>query len=49
MTPVVALTVSTLFERFEPGLLTAMGVALAVLGNRWMLSRPSVAVARAAE
>lgn len=38
MTPVVALAVSALFEGYRPTLLTALGIALAVLGNRWMLA-----------
>ena len=39
MTPVVALTVSTLFEGYAPGLVTFAGLALAVLGNVLMLRR----------
>jgi drug/metabolite transporter (DMT)-like permease len=39
MTPVVALTVSALFEGYTPGLATLAGVVLTVLGNVLMLRR----------
>lgn len=45
MTPVVALTVSTLLEGYRPAALTFAGAALAVLGNVLMLHRPAVAAA----
>jgi drug/metabolite transporter (DMT)-like permease len=41
MTPLLALLVSLLFEGFQPDALTALGAALAVLGNTLML-RPAV-------
>ena len=47
MTPLLALGVSILFERFEPNLLTLSGAALAVLGNVLMLSRPIAAKSHA--
>lgn len=37
MTPLLALAVSMAFEKFQPDLLTAVGAALAVLGNVFML------------
>jgi len=40
MTPLLALVVSLVFESYEPGVLTALGVALAVAGNALML-RPA--------
>ena len=44
MTPLVALVVSLLFEGYRPAPLTALGAALAVLGNALML-RPAAAPA----
>jgi len=41
MTPLLALTVSLVFEAYQPGLLTGIGVALAVAGNVLMLQRAS--------
>jgi len=35
--PVVAITMSIAFENYQPGWETAVGMALAVLGNVWML------------
>jgi drug/metabolite transporter (DMT)-like permease len=37
MTPLIALVVSLAFEGFRPDLLTALGAALAALGNALML------------
>jgi drug/metabolite transporter (DMT)-like permease len=37
MTPLIALVVSLAFEGFRPDLLTALGAALAALGNTLML------------
>ena len=37
--PVLAIVVSVALEGYRPGWLTAVGVALAVLGNVWMLMR----------
>jgi drug/metabolite transporter (DMT)-like permease len=39
MTPVLALIISTLLESYRPGLLTLAGVALAIFGNRLMLTK----------
>ena len=36
--PVLAIAVSMAFEGYRPGVLTGLGVVLAVLGNVWMLS-----------
>ena len=47
MTPVVALTVSTLFEGYRPGLWTLAGGALAMAGNWLMLRRPEAELPRA--
>jgi drug/metabolite transporter (DMT)-like permease len=47
MTPVIALAVSMAFESYRPDAFAASGVALAVLGNVWML-RPPVRRAAAA-
>jgi len=41
MTPLIALMVSLVFEGYTPGVLTALGVALAVAGNALMLRRAS--------
>jgi len=41
MTPLIALIVSLVFEGYTPGVLTALGVALAVAGNALMLRRAS--------
>jgi drug/metabolite transporter (DMT)-like permease len=47
ITPLIALVVSMLFERFEPSLITLFGAALAVLGNVWLLGRPAQSTAPA--
>ena len=39
MAPVLAIAVSIGLEGYRPGVLTGVGVALAVLGNVWMLRR----------
>jgi drug/metabolite transporter (DMT)-like permease len=36
--PVVAITMSIAFENYQPGWETTVGMALAVLGNVWMLN-----------
>lgn len=41
MTPILALTVSTLFENYQPGLLAGLGVVLAIAGNVLMLRPPA--------
>jgi drug/metabolite transporter (DMT)-like permease len=46
-TPVLALTVSSVFEGYRPGLLALVGVGLAVAGN-WLALRPSKPAAQAA-
>ncbi len=48
MTPAVALVVSTLFEGYQPELLTLAGAAATVWGNWWMLTAGATAPARAA-
>jgi drug/metabolite transporter (DMT)-like permease len=40
MTPIIALAVSMGFEGYRPDVRAGAGVALAVLGNLWMLRRP---------
>ena len=42
MTPLLALVVSTLFEHYQPDVLTLVGAALAVAGNALMLRPPAV-------
>jgi len=42
MTPLIALLVSTLFERFDWHLLTFLGVALAIAGNVLALRQPRI-------
>lgn len=48
MTPVLALAVSTAFEGYRPGWPTALGTALALLGNWLMLHGPAAGGADAA-
>jgi drug/metabolite transporter (DMT)-like permease len=43
MTPLLALTVSLVFEAFHPDMLTLTGVVLAVAGNVLMLRRSTAA------
>ena len=45
MTPLIALAVSMAFEGYRPDALAACGLALAALGNLWML-RPALSTAR---
>ena len=49
MTPLIALVVSLAFEGFRPDLLTALGAALAAVGNALMLWPAAVARASALE